>query len=155
MCAYRLPMNRNLPLHMVHILVGVVLPGSIILYGTLRICIEVVRTHRQLSTQEQSIGLGRNSTGNHGFVMLQAIRSSTNVIIICVLSLVLSTPVFVFVIIRYITDFPISDIFIFASLWIFQSNTFVNSLLYLVLFKSVRQKVMHMFQGIHGYIRSR
>ena len=155
MCAYRLPRNRNLPLQMVHFLVGVVLPVSVILYGTLRIFIVVVRTHRHISTQEQSIGLGRNPTGNLGFVTLQAIRSSTHVILICVMSLVLSTPLFVFIIIRYITDFPISDMFSFASLWIFQSNTFVNSLLYLVLFKSVRQKVMHMFHEIYGYTRSR
>ena len=155
MCANRLPMNQKLALHMVHFLFGDVLPVTIILYGTLRICIVVVRTHRQISAQEQSVGVGGNSTGNHGFVTLQAIRSSTNVIVICVVSLLLNTPAFVFVIIRYVTNLSISDEFSFAALWIFQSNTFVISLLYLLLFKSVRRKVVHMFQTMYGYIRAR
>ena len=155
-CAHRIPQDENLAtFHVAHFVIAVVIPVSLILYGTVRIIIVVMRTHRQISALEQSFAVGNNSTGKTGFVTVQAIRSSRNVIIICAVSLVLNTPVFAFIVLRYLTAYPIPDVFSFLSMWVFESNTFMNSLLYLLLFKSVRRKVFHMFRTIYTCIRER
>ena len=104
MCANRLPMTQKLALHMGHFLFGDV---------------SAMRTHRQISAQEQTVGVSGNSTGNHGSVTLQAIHSFTNVIVLCVVSLLLNTPGFVFVIIRYVINISISGEFSFAVMLIF------------------------------------
>ena len=151
MCSHRLPQDHTLaPFYLAHFVLAVVLPVSLILYGTVRIIIIVVRTHRQISALEQSVAVGNNSIGNTGFVTVQAIRSSRNVIIICVVSLVLNSPIFAFIVLRFLTEYHIPDVFSFVSMWVFESNTFVNSLLYLLLFKSVRRKIFHMFRAIYS-----
>ena len=151
MCTHRLPRDHTLaPFYLAHFVLAVVLPVSLIMYGTVRIIIIVVRTHRQISALEQSVAVGSNSIGNTGFVTVQAIRSSRNVIIICVVSLVLNTPIFAFIVLRFLTEYHIPDVFSFVSMWVFESNTFVNSLLYLLLFKSVRRKIFHMFRAIYS-----
>ena len=156
MCAYRVQRDNGLEaFYMAYFLIGVVLPVSVIIYGTMRIFIVVVRTHRQITALEQSVTVGSSSIGNTGFVTVQAIRSSKNIIIICVISLLLNIPPLTFSVLRNVTDTPIPDVFAFTSLWVFESNTFVNSLLYLFLFKSVRQKVFHMLYAIFVYIRER
>ncbi|KAK2193191.1 hypothetical protein NP493_14g07019 [Ridgeia piscesae] len=139
---------------MAYLLVGVALPVSLIIYGTVRILIVVVRTHRQISALEQSVAVG-NNTGNTGFVTAQAIRSSKNVIVICIVSLLLNSGPLAYGVLDNISSTPLPDVFNFVNLWIFESNTFVNSLLYLILFKSVRQKVVHMLYKILVCIRER
>ena len=59
-----------------YVVVGVVLPVSIIVYGTTRICIVVVRTHRQIAALEHSVTGETNPIGNSSFVTVQALRSS-------------------------------------------------------------------------------
>ena len=156
MCTHLLPQDGNLAtFHVTHFVISVVIPVSLILYGTVRIIIVVVRTHRQISALEQSVVVGNSSIGKTGFVTVQAIRSSRNVIIICVVSLVLNTPIFAYVVLHFLTAYRIPHGFSFISIWVFESNTFVNSLLYLLLFKSVRQKAFHMFRTIYICIRER
>ena len=149
-CAHRIPQDDNLAtFHVAHFVIAVVIPVLLILYGTARIIIVVVRTHQHICDLEHSIAVGNSSIGKTGFVTVQAIRSSRNVIIICVVSLVLNTPVFAFIVLRFLTAYHIPYVFRFVSMWLFESNTFVNSLLYLLLFKSVQRKVFHMFRTIN------
>ena len=155
-CAYRMPKDNSVEaLYMAYFLIGAVLPVSVIIYGTVRIFVVVVRTHRQITALEQSVTVDNSSIGNTGFVTVQAIRSSKNIIIICVISLLLNIPLLTFTVLRNVTDRPIPDAFAFTSIWVFESNTFVNSLLYLLLFKSVRQKVAYMLYAILVFIRER
>ena len=137
-------------------LMGVtLLPVSLLVYGTFRIFIVVIRTHRQILALENSVAVGENSIGNTGFVTFQAIRSSSNVFIIYVVSLILDTPIIVFALLDILTAIHIPHVFSSVSAWLFQTNTFMNSLLYLVLFKCVRKKVVHMCCAIIVYIRPR
>ena len=145
MCTYRIPRDHNLQaFYMAHFVIGVVLPISIIICGALCIRIVAVRTHQQIAALEQSVIAGNSSIGDHGFVTAQAI-----VIVICVVSLALF---FAFSALRNVTDVRIPDLFSFVSIWLFDSNTFINSLLYLLLFRSVRQKAIHMFCTMLAYI---
>ena len=155
LCTYRLPNDNSVKAgYMTFFVVGVLLPILLIVYGTIRIVIVVVRTHRQISALEHSVGGGNSSIGNTGFVTAQAIRSSKNIIIICVVSLLLNTPVLTYAARRSGTSASVSGMLNFACVWLYEANTFVNSLLYLVLFRSVRQKVVQMIYAILKCIRS-
>ena len=155
-CVYRIPNERTVKAgSMTFFLIAVVLPVSLIIYCTIRIFIAVMRTHRQISALEQSVTVGNSSTGNTGLVTVQAIRSSRNVIIICIVSLLLSTPTLAIAVLDNISNTPFPDVLVFVGVWLFESNTFLNSLLYIALFKSVGQSVVHMLYAIVVYIRAR
>ena len=130
--------------YLLHFVFGVALPVSLIVYGTLRIFIVVLRTHRQIVALENSVAIGDNSIRKTSFVTVHAIQSSRNVLVICIVSLLLNTPLLAYGVLDTMTGTPVLHGFSFISAWLFQSNTFVNSLLYLVLFKSVRKRVVHM-----------
>ena len=160
MCSSLLPKVISV-FYMMHFVAGIILPVIAIVYGTVRICIIVVRTHRQISALEQSISIVTGNaafavgTGNAVFVTAQAMRSSKNVIVICVMSLALNIPVLMYVIITNLTNIVLSDMLIFASMWIFECNTVVNSLLYLFLYRSVRQKTAQMITQVIANVRAR
>ena len=90
--------------YMIYFVVGFVLPVSVIVYGTICIVIVVARTHRQISALEYSVACGNNTVGNTGFVTVQAIRSSKNVIVICIGTLLLNTPVLAYSVLRNVTN---------------------------------------------------
>ena len=136
----------------VYYALGGILPVGVIVYATVRICIVVLRTHRQISAQAQSIVMGSEAVGNPGFVTAQAIRSSRNVLVICSVSFIMNTPIFIFALSRYLTGYEISHPVPCISLWIFESNTFVNGLLYLLMYQSVRQKAVHILYVIFRHI---
>jgi len=155
-CTYGRTNEHNLRIgYLAVFLMGVALPVSILVYCTLRIFVVVMRTHRQIFALENTVAVGDNSIGNTSFVTIQAIRSSRNVLVICVVSLILDTPLIVFAVLDTLTGTHIPHVFSFVSAWLFQSNTFMNSLLYLVLFKRVRKKVVHMCCAIMVYVRAR
>ena len=137
-----------------YVVVGVVLPVSIIVYGTTRICIVVVRTHRQIAALEHSVTGETNPIGNSSFVTVQALRSSKNVVIICAVAIALNTPPIAFSILRVVSGTPGSGLFSFVSMWMFETNTFVNSLLYLLIYRSVRGKTLHLIRTLLDSIRS-
>ena len=152
LCSNRFPKGIEAAiLLMSGLVIGVVIPGIAIVYSTVRILIVVVRTHRQISALEQSVKMG-----NAGFVTVQAMRSAKNAIIICVMSVTLNIPFLVFIIIRSITtNYVPSEMFSFAAMWIFESNSFVNSLLYLFLYRSVKRKTAQMISTVWANIRGR
>ena len=153
LCTNRYPEGRNTAIvFMSSFVIGVVIPGIAIVYSTVRIFIVVVRTHRQISALGQSLAV---NTGDAGFVTLQAMRSSKNAIIICVTTVALNMPFLVFCFTRSITTNYIQrEFLIFAALTIFQCNTFVNSLLYLFLYRSVRRKTAQMISTLWANIRA-
>ena len=151
-CSNQLPKDLGISVfYMIYFGVGAILPGIAIVYCTARICTVVVRTHRRISALEQSVTVG---TGNPGFVTAQAMRSSKNVIIICVMSLALNVPLLLHFITRNINNFVLPDMFIFTAMWVFESSTFVNSLLYLFLYRSVRRKTAQMISTVIANIRA-
>ena len=155
MCTFRYSRDHHLAVfYMLYVVVGGALPVSIIVYGTTRIFIVVVRTHRQIAALERSITGDSNPTGNIRFVTVQALRSSKNVIIICAVSLALNTPALAFSVLRIVSGTPGNGLFSFVSMWMFETNTFVNSLLYLLLYRSVRDKTLHLVRALLESIRS-
>ena len=155
MCSFRFSRDRQVAVfYMLYSVVGGALPVSITVYGTTRICIVVVRAHRQIAALERSVTGESIPIGNISFVTMQALRSSKNVIIICAVSLALNTPALAFSVLRIVSGTPGSGLFSFVSMWMFETNTFVNSLLYLLLYRSVREKTLHMIRALLDSIRS-
>ena len=80
LCTHFLPnVNSLKAVYMAYFVVSIVLPVSVIVYGTIRIVIVVVRTHRQISALEHSVAFGNNTAGSTDFITVQAIRSSKNI----------------------------------------------------------------------------
>jgi len=101
---------------MAYLLVGMALPVSLIICGTARMFIVMVRTHRQISALEHSVGGVNNSIGNTGFVTAQAIGSSKNVMTICIVSLLLNLTPFTYGVLDNITSTPLQYVFNFVHL---------------------------------------
>ena len=115
-------------------------------YATVKIIHVIFQTHLHMTSQVHSIGGNSAATATDVSLTLMSIRSGRNVIIICAVTVILTIPV-----ITYGAALSISDgiglwpSFGFVTTWIASCNTFVNSLLYLFLFRSVRTKAATMF----------
>jgi len=152
-CTYDRPVDSGTS---VAITVGFVLgvvPLIAMMYATARIFCVVVRTHHQMAAQVSSIG-GQVGTGGHSSSLtLQSVRSGRNVLLVCLGVLVLSVPIITLVLLGY-TGGPIhsvSETFVFAAVWLAMSNSFVNSLLYLILFRSVRKKTKTLLREMYNW----
>ena len=131
-------------LMMFHLTVDVILPLSEIVYATATIFRVIVRTHRQIAAQTNSIG-GHIDLGNIPSLTSKSIRFGKNVLIICLAYIVLTIPAAVYttaVIVLKGTDVPPS--FQFVATWTLFCNSFVTSFFYLFLFRNVRTKVKDM-----------
>lgn len=154
MCTSRYPHNFGLNVfYLAYFVVAAVLPRIVLVYCTGRIFIVVLRTHRQVAAQAQSIATCAIGSTNQGVVTYHAIRSSINVLVICFVSIVLTTPLFVCSILSNATRMKFPTGLGFTALWMFQLNTIINSLLYVLLFRSVRKKINKAFNEILTYIR--
>ena len=94
-CAYNFPINSTVNLYyQVVSLFTLVVPRLLLICGTVRIIIVVTRTHRQISAQAHSVA-DEVSASASGPVSLTAntLRSSINIIAICVVSIILTTPI--------------------------------------------------------------
>ena len=148
-CTYRNEANNaSVSVFMLFLfVVSSIVPEVVLIYTTARIFILVVRTHSQVSAQVQSISGGANESG---MVTLKAIRSAKNVLVICFVALALTVPVYVFAVLRYILfDAQTIAVFSFVPIWLFHCNSFMNSFLYMVLHRSIRQKLRLMFTGVY------
>ena len=152
-CTYRVVANNSSfsVLALGLYIVSSVLPGAALVYATARIFLVVVRAHSQVSAQVQSISGGADQSG---MVTLKAIRSAKNVLVICFVALALTVPIWVFAIIRHMffTAQTVS-LFSFTAIWLFYCNSFMNSFLYMVLHRSIRQKLKLMFTGVYESCR--
>ena len=133
----------------VGLLLFIVFPVITIVYATARIIIVIIRVHYQITMQVNSIGGQSVVTGNSGSLTMQSIRSGRNVLVICAGILVLAMPFTAYALARIMgleTELPYW--YTFVAPWIMMCNSFVNSILYLILFRSVRKRTMEMFTDI-------
>ena len=160
-CACGLSFTSTLPADVATLLVfclavGVVMPLSGIVFATTRIFVTILRTHRQIAAQNNSIGGHADFVTNIPSLTTKAIRSGRNVLIICLAYLVLTIPAAVYVVAIIMgKEHEVPSLFKFAAVWIVFCNSFVNSLLYLLLFRFVRTKAMELFKFPFGTCDSR
>ena len=128
-----------------------------ITYANLRILIVIFRTHLHTTSQVRSIGVNTVATAGDVSVMLMLIRSGRNVLIMCAVTVLLTIPLLVYAAVLAISGLGKSSWLLtaFATLWIGICNTFVNSLLYLFLFRSVRTKAAGMFREVFDICHDR
>ena len=115
-------------------------------YATVKIIHVIFRTHLHMTSQVHSIGGNTAATATDVSLTLMSIRSGRNVIIMCAVTLILTIPMITYGAALSIYDgIGLWPSFGFIAVWIAGCNTFVNSLLYLFLFRSVRTKAATMF----------
>ncbi len=120
------------------------MPLAVIVYSTGTIFRVIVRTHRQIAAQSNSIA-GHLSVGNIPSLTSKSIRSGKNVIIIFLAYLILTIPVAVEVAAVIVgKEKYVHSMVKFAAVWTVFYNSFVNSLLYLILFRNIRSKTLTM-----------
>ena len=153
-CAFRYPDDNRLVsiLILITYVLTASIPGIALIFTTSRMFIVVVRTKRDITDQLQMLaaGTGRDAY-NTGLATLQAIRSAKNILIICFVSMALGVPLLTFGVLHYAAHTRvITNLFDFTAVWLYHSNSFVNSFLYLVLSRSVRAKIVRMFTDIRN-----
>ena len=115
-------------------------------YATVKIIHVIFQTHLHMTSQVHSIGGNSAATATDVSLTLMSIRSGRNVLIICAVTVILTIPVITYGAALSIYDgIGLWPSFGFVTTWIASCNTFVNSLLYLFLFRSVRTKAATMF----------
>ena len=154
LCNYNPPVDSTLTLYyLVASLFTLVLPRVLLCWGTVRIIVVVMRTHRQIAAQAHSVADCDGAVPTSGTVTAQTLRSSINVLVICVVSILLTTPITVYVIHSYANANVNASVYGFASVWMFHLNTIANSVLYLIIFRSVRTKTTVMVRDMLTCIR--
>ena len=128
---------------------GLVLPLTGVVYATSKIFCAIARTHRQIAAQTNSIGGHIDFLGNIPSLTSKSIRSGRNVLIICLAYLVLTIPAAAYVVAGIMgKSYNAPPLLKFVAVWIVFCNSFVNSLLYLFLFRHVRSKAMNIFRDL-------
>ena len=151
-CTGALPKTDKISVLVVLVNFVLFIPSVVLVYATARIVIVVVRTHRAISSQVHIInGAGPTS----GFVTLKAIRAAKNILIICFVTLLLTLPIIVIAALFRLgrNQDQKSAYSAFFLMWLFNCNSFMNSLLYLVLFRAVRNKTKRMLTVTYQYLR--
>ena len=149
-CIFYVPDGADLSV-MTIVVVGInVLALIIIVYATARIFWIVMRAHLQIRAQVNSIGGHAGTVVNNASLTLQSIRSGRNVLLVCLGLLVFTIPIIVLFVDNYAGGKGLhsSSTYAFAAVWMAMSNSIVNSLLYLVLFRGVRKKTYALFREL-------
>ena len=109
----------------------------------------IVRANRQITALVNSIGGQFRVGGNNASLTLQSIRSDRNVILVCLGIRMLTIPIVAILLTRFtgVTTDPYPS-FVFAAVWLAMCNSFLNSLLYLILFRGVREKAASLFKEL-------
>ena len=151
-CTFRIPADdtQASKLILATYVVSLIIPEIALIVATAMMLVVVLRAHRQICTQIRSIG-GECATDNTSLVTVQTIRSAKNIIIICVVSIALNAPIFAFAVLRH--AYHVSEVYRFIYTWLYNSNSFMNGLLYLVLYRSVRNKIVNMFVDMRDFLR--
>ena len=130
-------------------LLGISIPVILIIYGTAKIFMVIVRTHHEITSQVQSIGGGQGAGGQTTSATLQSIRSGKKVLIICASVIVITVPTIAYDIQRSASrnsdDLHLASFFI---MWIAPCNSFVNSMLFVFLYRNVRNKTAEMMKNM-------
>ena len=151
-CTGVLPETDEISVLVVLVNLVLFIPSVVLVYATARIVIVVVRTHRAISSQVHIINGAEPSSG---LVTLKAIRAAKNVLIICFVTLLLTLPIIVVGALFRLHGNQDQQLFYwgFGVMWLFNCNSFMNSLLYLVVFRAVRNKTKRMLTVTYKYLR--
>ena len=149
-CVYEVPRSVTGILVVVTIM-AIVCPAIVIVYATTRIFFAIFRAHRQITAQVNSIGGENGNTTTTPTLMLKSIISGRNVLMICLTFLIQTMPFTVYIVVDALEladHLPAS--YKFAATWVLVSNSSTNSLMYMILFQFVREKVVQMVRGFCG-----
>ena len=137
-------------------IVALAVPLVVIAYATTRIFCAIVRTHLQITAQVRSIGGDNVTVGVTTSLTLQSLRSGRNILLICAAVLVLTIPIVLYsAAVGVWGHTVVSPSYGFFAFLICLCNTFDNSLLYLVLFRSIRQKTADLLSALCELFRRR
>ena len=135
---------------------SVVCPVIAMLYSTTRIFFAILRIHRQITAQGNSIGGENGNFATTPSLTLKSIRSGRNVLTVCLAFIVLTIPFAVYAVMAmFELDYMLPSMFKFVMTWIFFCNPSANSLIYVTCFQSFREKTAHMIVGICQLCTSR
>ena len=151
MCTSRLPIDRKFSAVLgTTLLVAGISMFSLLGYSSVRIFIVVVRAHSQIAALDQSIGGPSGSSGSDaGHVTRKCIRSARNIFIMCVTSVALTLPVVSFGVFRNFSNNYLDSWWIgFVALTLYDTSIFVNCLLYMLLFPTIRRKTVQMLKDL-------
>ena len=150
-CSYDITLSKgDVGLMFVFVIIAILCPVVMLVYSTARIFRAILRTHRQIAAQVISIGGENSHVVTIPSLTLKSVRSGRNVLIVCAAMVVLTIPYVVYVImhlIRLRDGMP--SWLMFAAVWIFECNTFMDSLIYIIVFQSVRDKTSDMLRCVY------
>ena len=150
-CIYFVRATHNVSgLSLLVYVVSVVTPGVVLVYATARIFVVVPRTHAAINRQVHALNVVGLNTASAGLVTLHAIRSARNVLVICIVSVLLALPMSAMLFIR--RRHPPPAELAFAAVWLFLGNTFLNSLLYITLYRSIRKKTKQLLTAVYTFL---
>ena len=149
-CLFEISLSKdNVGLMLVFIILAILCPVAGLVYSTTRIFRAILRAHRQIRAQVVSIGGENDNVAPVESLTMKSIRSGRNVLIVCLALVVLTIPYFVTTIMTLLgARDGLPSWYKFGASWMCVSNTFINSLIYLVVFRSVRDKTVEMFRAI-------
>ena len=136
--------------------VTILCPVIAMLYSTTRIFFVILRTHRQITAQVNSIGGENGNLATTPSLTLKSIRSGRNVLILCLALVILTIPFAVYAVMAmFELDYMLPSKYKFVVSWIFFCNSSANSLIYVTCFQSFREKTAHMIRGFCQLCTSR
>ena len=149
-CVFEITLSKdNVGLMFVVLILGILCPVAGLVYSTIRIFRAILRAHHQITAQGVSIGGEINYVAPIESLTMKSIRSGRNILIVCLALVVLTIPYFIKATMWLLgpRDGQPSW-YSFGATWMCVSNTFINSLIYLVVFRSVRDKTIEMFRAM-------
>ena len=129
------------------VLIAIVCPAVALVYSTTRIFFVILRTHRETTAQVSSIGGQSGTLASIPSLTFKSIRSGRNVLIMCLAFLILTFPFAIFCfMLAFNVDNYLPPAYKFVATWILLCNSSVNSLIYVSLFQTVRDKTVQMLR---------
>ena len=149
-CMYRVNLDEgSVGLILFLVIIGILCPVSGLVFSTTRIFRAILRTHRQITAQVVSIGGENDYVAPIESLTVKSIRSGRNVLIVCLALVILTIPYFILAIMALFgARDGLPSWYMFGATWMFVSNTFINSFIYLVVFRSVRDNIIEMFRAM-------
>ena len=136
----------------IDLIIAVVLPVVVLVYSSMRIFIVIIRTHRRIAAQVNSIGGEPGTSADVACVTLASIRSGRNVLVVSLSFFLLTIPYIIFMLLfAFKLDVHLPSSYKFVASWVLLSNSSVNSIIYIYLFRDVRHKTAHMLRSVYEF----
>ena len=155
MCLYDIQRSSDIAtLLVLGATLGLVAPVIVMVYATSRIICVVVRTHRQAALQVSTIGGDNTLSENVPSVTMKSLRSGKNILLMCLAYVALTIPMLIDVSAAMTgREEYLPSWYRFISVWIMLCNSSVNSVIYLVFFRSVRSRTTKMFSQLYDVMK--